>query len=800
MAPRLVRPRGVVSDFAEVVSKVAGDYVKDRRLCFTLALGATSLALFTAHQTSRPDIAAQFHAASAERAERRAASRARAAAKNAKPAGDDVTADASASCASSAAVSGDGTSTMAVAVSGKTGPEPRRRGAAVDAVFLKRLAFILRIVVPSITSKEAMLLAIQSTMLISRSFISLRIAKKGGDGLQAVMERSWKKFFFVLGDFFISGVSASVVNSALKYLTNSITVSFRERLTERVHREYLRDGAFYRAAVLRVGNLDNADQRIADDLHQFCHTASDLFARTFKPLLDVILSTARMAENMGYGGLAVLYGYFVLSGALIKSLSPPFSEYIARTQKLEGDFRRAHSRLITHAEEVAFLGGAETERSLLDGRLRGVTSWSRFYFYLQFKQGVVDQYFIKYFASMIGWPVLAFPFLADTSDRGAAQIAALYRESDTLIQSASSSIGDLMMVYKKLQRLAGFTARVVELIEAVDGDRETRAGTEKATSPETRSVTPSFLSEGVGTSGSNDATDRSQTAGSIATGDDVFSFSDVTVYSPDGRLLVKDLNLVLKPGENLFVSGANGAGKTSLFRVLAGLWAPARGTVSRPAASAPGSVANDRSRSFATDFGDRLRLPSSVPSAPFLHDLNARVFYVPQRPYLAHGSLRDQVTYPEVCSARDAAVDARVLDALRTVNLLKLVGDTTIHSGSGTKQDSNGLDVTKHDWADVLSGGEKQRIGLARVFFRKPVCAVLDEATSAVNPDEEALFYRELATIGVTAFSIAHRPELERFHHKKLTLHADGTGGWTLEDIPTNRRTAATGTRDAGKR
>ena len=763
MAPRLVRPRGAVSDFAEVVSKVAGDYVKDRRLCFTLALGATSLALFTAHQTSRPDIAAQFHAASAERAERRAASRARA--ETSSPAGDDVSVDASASCASSAADENK----MAVAVCEKT-KETRRRGAAVDAVFLKRLAFILRIVVPSMTSKEAMLLAIQSTMLISRSFISLRIAKKGGDGLRAVMERSWKKFFFVLGDFFVSGVSASVVNSALKYLTNSITVSFRERLTERVHREYLRDGAFYRAAVLRVGNLDNADQRIADDLHQFCHTASDLFARTFKPLLDVILSTARMAENMGYGGLAVLYGYFVLSGALIKSLSPPFSEYIARTQKLEGDFRRAHSRLITHAEEVAFLGGAETERSLLDGRLRDVTSWSRFYFYLQFKQGVVDQYFIKYFASMIGWPVLAFPFLADTSDRGAAQIAALYRESDTLIQSASSSIGDLMMVYKKLQRLAGFTSRVVELIEAVDGDRaeKKRAGKEKRkTTEETRSATSS--GEGVETSGSNDATDRkkSPAAGSIfsATGSrNVFSFSDVTVYSPDGRLLVKDLNLVLRPGENLFVSGANGAGKTSLFRVMAGLWAPAFGTVSRP--SGDGGFTN-------TDTGGT-------------QTFDSRVFYVPQRPYLAHGSLRDQVTYPEVCgTARDASVDARVLEALRTVNLLKLVREPH----------TNGLDVTKHDWADVLSGGEKQRIGLARVFFRKPICAVLDEATSAVNPDEEALFYRELATIGVTAFSIAHRPELERFHHKKLTLHADGTGGWTLEDIKTNRRGGGGGAR-----
>ena len=130
---------------------------------------------------------------------------------------------------------------------------PRRKAAAVDATFVKRMAFILRIVVPSWHSKESLLLVIQSLTLVSRSFISLRIARKGGDGLQAVMERSWKKFFYVLGDFFVSGVAASVVNSALKYLANCITVAFRQRLTTYVHRSYLSDRAYYRAAVLRAG-------------------------------------------------------------------------------------------------------------------------------------------------------------------------------------------------------------------------------------------------------------------------------------------------------------------------------------------------------------------------------------------------------------------------------------------------------------------------------------------------------------------------------------------------------------------
>ena len=89
----------------------------------------------------------------------------------------------------------------------------------------------------------------------------------------------------------------------------------------------------------------------------------------------------------------------------------------------------------------------------------------------------------------------------------------------------------------------------------------------------------------------------------------------------------------------------------------------------------------------------------------------------------------------------------------------------------------------RYDWADVLSGGEKQRVGLARLYFHKPSYAVLDEATSAINPDEEGAFYHHLGTLGITAFSIAHRMELKRFHHQHLHFHADGTGGWTMSRI-----------------
>ena len=588
--------------------------------------------------------------------------------------------------------------------SAKGGAVVRRgRGAAVvDATFARRLRFLLGIVVTSWRSEEAFLLVTQSFALVSRSFISLRIAEKGGDGMRCVMERDWRGVQVVMADFFVSGVAAAVVNSALKYLTNSITTCFRERLTLYVHDAYLSHRTYYKAAVLRHGDLDNADQRVAEDLHQFCSTMSDLYARTFKPLLDVILSTKRMSETMGYSGLFILYTYFGLSGAMVRAFSPPFGEYIAQTQKREGEFRRDHARLIQHAEEVAFLDGSAREKQILNNSLHELTTWSHFYYYAQFKQGIVDQYALKYFASMIGWPVLAVPFFY--SNLAPSEIAARYKENDTLIKSASGSIGDLMLVYKKLQRLAGFTARVTELIESVES---------LSTEPSTVHVTGD---------------------------DDGMHFDRVTVHAPDGRLLVKDLTLHIKPGESVFITGANGAGKTSIFRVLAGLWQASSGNITRPVQGLATTV-----------------------------DGEAAIFYVPQRPYLVSGTLRDQIMYP---LPGNAACDDDVFECLQLANLVKLVDASP-----------DGLSRSEHDWANVLSGGEKQRIGLARLYFHRPTFAILDEATSAINPDEEGLLYAHIETLGITAFSIAHRLELKRFHALHLHLAADGTGKWSLKDL-----------------
>jgi len=230
---------------------------------------------------------------------------------------------------------------------------------------------------------------------------------------------------------------------------------------------------------------------------------------------------------------------------------------------------------------------------------------------------------------------------------------------------------------------------------------------------------------------------------------DVIQFNNLTIKTPEtpSRTLLKELNLCIRLKENVLVTGPNGAGKTSLFRVLAGLWRSEGGEVLRPKCLSKNA---------------------------------SELFYVPQKPYLVKGTLRDQITYPKFELSKEKDVD--VERCLRLVGLGKLI-----------KDESNGLDRWEHDWYDVLSGGEKQRVGIARLFYQKPTFAVLDEATSAINVTDEGPLYRQLLDLGITVFSIAHRTELKKFHKKELHYVGDGTGKWELIDLEKEGNGSAAG-------
>ena len=198
------------------------------------------------------------------------------------------------------------------------------------------------------------------------------------------------------------------------------------------------------------------------------------------------------------------------------------------------------------------------------------------------------------------------------------------------------------------------------------------------------------------------------------------AFRQLTVLTPDGsRTLIANLSADATALQPLLIKGPSGVGKTSLLRALAGLWREGSGTITRPAL--------------------------------------ADVMFLPQRPYMILGSLRDQLTYPRAGHISDG----QLLGILAELNL----GDLPERFG--------GLDA-ELPWAEVLSPGEQQRIAFARLLLNRPACAFLDEATSALDVPNEEQLYERLADSGISYLSSGHRPTLLRFHRNVLELRNDG--------------------------
>ena len=199
----------------------------------------------------------------------------------------------------------------------------------------------------------------------------------------------------------------------------------------------------------------------------------------------------------------------------------------------------------------------------------------------------------------------------------------------------------------------------------------------------------------------------------------------VTLYTPQfGRLLVRDLRLALEPGEALLITGPSGCGKSSLLRAIAGLWRSGAGTIEHPP--------------------------------------HARMFFLPQRPYMQRESLRSQIIYPSHRTTPDDSALVQILEQVQLGNLLERVG---------------GLDAVE-DWEKLLSVGEQQRLAFARVLVHRPAMVILDEATSALDSANEAALYQRLRESGATLVSIAHRSAVLAHHTHVLQLH--GGGSWQL--------------------
>lgn len=594
---------------------------------------------------------------------------------------------------------------------------------SVDKKFLKRMLRLIKIAIPGWKSKEAKYIIVLSIFLVIRTILSIQLAEVNGGVVHGIIKMDKKKFFTGLATILAYAIPSSIINSLLDYLSVMISLGFRERLTNHYHDRYIKDKFFY-----QICNLDdrilNPDQRLTVDIQKWAISLSNLYMNFSKPLLDIILFSKKLAAVVGPEGVALPFVWYTFSAFLLRYISPAFGKLFAVRQKLEGEYRGQHFDILSHSEEIAFYNGGGWEIKRISTTFKKLFDHCYDIMKKQFWMGIFDSMLVKYGSYYGGYLVLGMPVFGRNNEKymketkgDKSKMTGDYVRNTSLLINLSKAIGKMIISYKELQSLAGYTSLMDELDEVLNDLKEGKYQ---------RTMINPELVEG---------------RGEISDESGVLRLEKIPILAPNGDILIKEIDFEIKSGMHLMVDGPNGCGKSSIFRIMGELWPLFAGKIAKPCKA-------------------------------------TSIFYVPQLPYLPKGSLRDQIIYPDnkMQMIKKKMNDAKLKQLLKIVKLDFLVA-------------REGGFNTERNWIDVLSGGEKQRMAIARLYYHKPDFAILDECTSAVSVDAEDVIYTEAKKRGITIITVSHRPSLWK-HHDHL-LQIDAEGGFTFGKLDISKRNNA---------
>ncbi|KAJ2766113.1 ATP-binding cassette long-chain fatty acid transporter pxa1, partial [Coemansia nantahalensis] len=260
---------------------------------------------------------------------------------------------------------------------GATAGETGRGGARLDRVFLQQLRAVGRIIVPSLASKEAVIIAMQVVFLVLRTWLSVVVAQLDGKIVKHLVRGQGRQFLAGLLSWFAIAVPATYTNSMIRFLESKLALAFRTRLTQYVHDMYLDGNLSYYKMQTVEGSAASASHLITTDIARFCSRLASFLSNLGKPTLDTIIFNIQLIRGVGLGGTVGMFAMYMATASLLRAWTPPFGRMAATQARLEGDFRASHARVITNAEEIAFYRGEQREAEQLSGSLHRLLAHAR---------------------------------------------------------------------------------------------------------------------------------------------------------------------------------------------------------------------------------------------------------------------------------------------------------------------------------------------------------------------------------------------------------------------------------------